>query len=91
VTNRDKVQDFNVVDDTFHLDNAVFMGLAVGTLSAGAFHVGSSAAAADDRIIYNSATGALIFDSNGNAAGGAVDFATVGTGLGLTAVDFFII
>jgi Ca2+-binding RTX toxin-like protein len=91
VTNRDTITDFNVAADTFHLDNAVFGGLAAGALAAGAFHVGAAAAAADDRIIYNSTTGALIFDSNGNAAGGSVHFATVGAGLGLGASDFFII
>lgn len=91
VTNRDTITDFNVVNDVFHLENTYFTGLAVGTLTAAAFHVGSAAAAADDRIIYNSATGALIFDSNGNAAGGSVHFATVGVGLGLTNADFFII
>lgn len=91
VTNRDVITDYNVAADTFHLDNAAFTGLAAGALAAGAFHVGVGAAAADDRIIYNSATGALIFDSNGSAVGGAVHFATVGTGLGLGASDFFII
>lgn len=91
VTNRDTITDYNVAADTFHLDNAVFAGLAAGALASGAFHVGAAAAAADDRIIYNSATGALIFDSNGSAAGGSVHFATVGAGLGLTAADFFII
>lgn len=91
VTNRDTITDYNVVADTFHLDNAVYGGLAAGALAVGAFHIGAGAAAADDRIIYNSATGALTFDSNGNAAGGSVHFATVGVGLGLTNADFFII
>jgi Ca2+-binding RTX toxin-like protein len=91
VTNRDTIKDYNVAADTFHLENTYFTGLAAGALAAGAFHVGSAAAAADDRIIYNSATGALIFDSNGNVAGGSVHFATLGAGLGLTATDFFIL
>ena len=46
---------------------------------------------ADDHIIYNSATGALIYDTNGNLAGGATQFATLATGLALTAQDFEII
>ncbi|KAB2945320.1 MAG: calcium-binding protein, partial [Rhizobiaceae bacterium] len=40
--------------------------------------------------VYNSATGALIYDSNGSAAGGATQFAILGTGLALTNADFLI-
>ena len=40
---------------------------AVGVLNADAFHIGAAAADAEDRIVYNSATGQLFFDSNGNA------------------------
>jgi hypothetical protein len=50
--------------------------------------IGSAAADGNDHIIYNRDTGALIYDSNGNAAGGAVQFATIGKGLNLTANDF---
>ncbi len=41
--------------------------------------------------IYNSATGALFYDSNGSAAGGAVQFATLSKGLGMTNADFLIV
>jgi hypothetical protein len=34
--------------------------------------------------------GALIFDSNGNAAGGAVQFATVAAGLAMTSNESFV-
>ncbi len=61
-SNVDEVTDFSVPDDIFHLDNAVFTGLAAGALAAGAFHIGAHAAQAGDRIVYNSATGALMFD-----------------------------
>ena len=46
-------------------------------LAANEFFVGTAAHDADDRIIYNASTGALIYDSNGNVAGGAVQFATL--------------
>ena len=90
-TNVDRIMDFNVPDDTIRLDDAFFTGFgAVGPINADAFHIGAAAADAEDRIIYNSANGALTFDTNGNAAGGATQFATLGTGLALTNADFLV-
>ena len=63
----------------------------LGILASGAFHTVGAAADADDRIIYNSTTCALIYDSNGNAAGGATQFATLSTGLALTHSNFTIV
>ena len=80
-----------VPHDTIALENAVFTGLAVGTLAASAFHTGAAAHDANDRIVYNKATGALIFDSNGIAAGGAVQFAKLSPNLTLTNADFVIV
>ena len=74
-TNVDMVVDFSLTDDTIQLDNAVFAGLAAGALAADAFKIGTAATDADDRIIYNSTSGALFFDFNGNAAGGSTLFA----------------
>ena len=75
--NVDRITDFNAVGDTIRLDNAIFTGLANGDLAADAFHAGTAAADADDRIIYNSATGALSFDADGSGAGAAMKFATL--------------
>ena len=61
----------------FLLDDAVFTGLGLGTLGAGAFRTGSAAQDADDRIVYNQATGQLFFDADGNGAGAQVLFALV--------------
>jgi len=90
--NKDTILDFSVTADTISLDNATFTAVgADGGLSSGAFRIGTAAADASDRVIYNSSTGALIYDSNGSASGGAVQFATLATGLALTSADFFII
>ena len=92
VSNIDTITDFNVAEDTIELENAIFTGLpTTGTLSAADFVIGTAAGDASDRIIYNSATGALLYDSNGNAAGGSVQIATLQTGLLLTNADFLII
>jgi Ca2+-binding RTX toxin-like protein len=90
-TNVDQIIDFSVADDTIALDDAVFTGLATGVLAAGAFVNGSAAADADDRVLYNSVTGQILFDADGNGAGVAVLFATVSAGTVLTANDFTVI
>ena len=90
-TNRDTITDFSVADDTIRLENAIFTAIGpVGTLAAAAFHIGAAATTAAHRIIYNSATGTLTYDSNGSAAGGATQFAILDTGLALTNADFLI-
>nr|WP_245454889.1 cadherin domain-containing protein [Mesorhizobium sp. M3A.F.Ca.ET.080.04.2.1] len=90
-TNKDTITDFDVANDTIVLDHTIFTTLGgPGILAAGSFYIGTAATDADDRIIYNSATGTLTYDSNGNAAGGAVQFANVGAGQALTNADFMV-
>ncbi|HEY5713626.1 MAG TPA: hypothetical protein VIT38_17150, partial [Allosphingosinicella sp.] len=89
--NVDAIADFTVGSDKIMLDDAIFTGLALGALPAGAFRSGASAADADDRIIYNPATGALFFDPDGNGGAVGVQFATLATGLAMTAGDFLVI
>ncbi|GEO01727.1 hypothetical protein NSE01_35590 [Novosphingobium sediminis] len=88
--NIDSITDFSVVDDTIQLASSVFTGLVAGVLDASAFYIGAAAHASTDRIIYNSATGALFFDSDGDGATSAVQFATLASGLALTYADFLV-
>jgi Ca2+-binding RTX toxin-like protein len=67
-----------------------FLSLATGALRAGTVRSGAAALDADDYLLYNSGTGALLYDADGNGAGAAVQFATIATGLTLTAADFFV-
>jgi Ca2+-binding RTX toxin-like protein len=60
--NVDLIQGFDV-DDKIHLDGSVF-GLTPGAL-AGAFNYGSTASEADDRILYDTTSRALLFDIDG--------------------------
>ena len=91
-TNVDTITDMTAGVDLIRLDDAFFAGIgAVGVLNADAFHIGAAAADAEDRIIYNSATGQLFFDSNGNAAGGSTQFANLATGLALSNTDFNVV
>lgn len=88
--NIDRISDFSVPNDTIQLDHTVFAGLSVGVLATAAFHMGASATGADDRIIYNSASGALFFDPDGVGGTTQVQFATVSAHLALTQNDFFV-
>ncbi len=88
--NVDAIVGFSAVDDTIVLSNAIFAGLSLGTLTASAFVIGAAAADASDRIIYNSTTGALLYDVDGNGGIAAVQFATLATGLALTNSDFIV-
>lgn len=64
----------------------------VGVLVAAKFFAGAAAHDADDRIVYNKATGVLSYDSNGNLAGGSVQLATLTTTKPtLTFADFIVI
>jgi Ca2+-binding RTX toxin-like protein len=88
----DVIADFSVADDRIELDNAVFtaLGVTTGALAATAFHVGTAAADAADRIIYNSSTGIVLYDADGSGAGVAVQIARI-TGVPvLTAADFVV-
>jgi Ca2+-binding RTX toxin-like protein len=93
--NRDVITDFSNVagnNDTFRLENSVMPALGgPGPLSAQAFFAGAAAHDADDRIIYNKATGALFYDANGIASGGVTHLGTLTTKPTLTASDFSVI
>jgi Ca2+-binding RTX toxin-like protein len=92
--NIDDVTDFSVADDTIRLENSIFTAIAgTGTLTAAQFVKNTSGTAQDasDRIIYETDTGRLIYDTNGSTAGGRYLFATLDAGLALTNADFFIV
>ena len=92
VSNVDLVTDFDVGNDTIVLDNDIFTAAGpIGALAAGRFHIGLAAADAGDRIIYDSVTGNLYYDSDGTGAAAQVQFAILDPLLVLTAADFLII
>lgn len=87
----DRITDFSVRDDTMRLENAIFTGLRAGTLSAGAFHIGTQAHDATDRVVYDAGSGALYFDVDGTGGAAAQQFAVLVPGLALTNADFYVI
>jgi len=91
-SNVDTIVDFNVADDTIHLHEDIFSSLSAASgLLAGQFVIGTAAQDADDFVIYDSASGALFYDADGNGAASQVRFANLSAGLALTHLDFFVI
>jgi len=88
--NVDRITDFAPSSDKIDLAKSIFSALNVGTLPSTAFFVGPAAHDADDRIVYNPVSGSLTYDSNGNAAGGATQFATLTPHLALQASNFVV-
>ena len=89
-TNVDAITDFNVADDTIRLENSIFGAFAAGGLAEERFVIGT-ALQANDNIIYNPGSGALYYDSDGNGAAAAIQFASVTPGLALTHLDFLVV
>jgi Ca2+-binding RTX toxin-like protein len=87
----DTITDFVVADDTLQLVSSVFTRLTTGVLNPTNFTIGTSAIDADDYLIYNYATGTLLYDTDGNGASSAVQIALLGTNLALTNADFTIV
>jgi Ca2+-binding RTX toxin-like protein len=88
---KDTITDFSVKDDTLQLENSVFGKLIkTGVLSAANFKVGA-ATDNNDYVLYNSSTGVVSYDANGNGAGGTTQIAVLGAHLALTHLDFFVI
>jgi Ca2+-binding RTX toxin-like protein len=92
-TNVDVIDDFNSIfgDDTILLDDAIFGAIGLGTLAGSQFVIGAAALDANHRIIYNDATGALLYDSDGTGGTAAIQFAQVDSGLPLTNFDFSVV
>ncbi|MGD9711759.1 MAG: putative Ig domain-containing protein, partial [Thermomicrobiales bacterium] len=93
-TNVDTIFMYNTFQDNIRLDNAVFTALGgTGVLSGSNFWSAANGLAhdADDRIIYNTSTGVLSYDADGNGKAAAVAFAVIGNKPWLTASEFFVI
>ncbi|MCW5736193.1 MAG: calcium-binding protein [Enhydrobacter sp.] len=87
--NVDTIADFGA-GDSIELDHTVFDGLAPGQLGASGFAF-DTATGAGPQIVYDQIAGALFFDSNGAAAGGATQFASLTGAPGLDASDIKVI
>jgi len=85
-TNVDTITDFEAdAHDRIALDVDIFSVLSVGGLSSSQFaaNAGGIAGDANDYVLYDTNTGNLFYDADGNGSGLAVKFATLTLG-GLT-------
>jgi Ca2+-binding RTX toxin-like protein len=89
-TNVDTVKKFKSGKDKFYLDEDIFTGIAPGKLQSSAFHQGTQAKDADDRIIYDKKTGALYYDPDGAGGVAQTKFAQLDKGTKLKASDFMV-
>lgn len=97
--NVDQIMDFeeagSVALDVIRLDRVVFTSLpGAGALGDGNFVSGVDPVAgdADDFILYDTETGALFYDADGNGGGEAIQFAVLVTSPdALNASDFMVI
>ena len=80
-SDRDFITDFATGVDRLEISAALFGGgLAAGPLSADQLLSGAGAVAAttaEQRFIYDSSTGNLLFDADGNGAGASILFSTL--------------
>ena len=89
--NVDQVRDFQPGGDKIGLASDVFAAVTGGGIVAGEFVIGTAAADADDRLIYDQGTGRLFYDADGNGTGAAVLFAQFAAGTALAASDFVVV
>ncbi|MEE1655894.1 calcium-binding protein [Microvirga sp. CF3062] len=97
-TNKDKIADFKVTDDSIWLDNAVFTKLGrsgsenkPAQLKSSYFTIGDKAKDRNDYIIYNDKKGVLLYDADGSGRGKAVEIASLSKNLAMTHKDFFVV
>ena len=94
--NADSVRDFASGTDKVALDNSPMSALgAMGNFAAGDARFWSSSTGtahdANDRVIYNTSTGRLYYDADGNGSGAAQIIATFQGAPGVAATDITVI
>ncbi|MEP7302235.1 MAG: M10 family metallopeptidase C-terminal domain-containing protein [Caldimonas sp.] len=90
-TNHDAITDFVSGADRISLSQTIFAAAGpVGALAASAFVLGTQAADASDRIVYDQATGNLYYDADGNGGVAQILFASLVPGTVVAVGDLFL-
>ena len=91
--NLDTISDFSSRADKIMLDKTIFTALAEeGTLLSACFRASATGVAGDDNdyILYNTTSGALIYDADGSGQGVAVEFAVLADKPTIKADNFIV-
>ena len=78
------IMDFSSKDDVLQVDQIDYQVNHKGVLAVGQFHLGAHAADSSDRFIYNSKSGALFYDADGNGSGKQAQIAQLNAHSSLT-------
>ncbi len=92
-TDIDRINGFSAASDDIKLLDTIFTSLSIGQVLPKNFIANATGTAVDanDFLVYNTTTGALSFDSNGNTAGGVHQFAVLTGKPTISAADFEVI
>ena len=87
----DRIADFSSIEgDMINLSSATFIGLSNENLDDN-FVLGTKAVDNDDFLVYDQASGRLIYDANANMTGGTTVVALLGAGTALGASNIQIV
>lgn len=87
----DYIEDFSQADgDIIHVTRAASGIATAGTLDAALFVTGTAATESGHRFVFDSGSGALYYDADGNGSTAQVHMATLLNGAMLTAADIVI-
>ncbi len=88
----DKIRDFSsAAGDKLMLDHSIFAALSLSGFSDENFVLGTKALEADDKLIYDQASGILSFDADGSAAGAAIHVADLDNSAALHFKDILLV
>lgn len=88
----DKIRDFSsAAEDKLLLDHSIFAALSLSAFSDESFVHGKKALEADDKLIYDQASGILSFDADGSAAGTAIHVADLDNSAALHFKDILLV
>lgn len=82
--NADVITDFSPAQDVIGLSAAIFPGLPIGALDASRLRLGPAATNTSHRVIYDSVTGRVFFDSDGSGTNQAQLVCTIPVNLAIT-------
>ena len=88
--NADRITDFQVDTDRLLFARSAYAGFAAGTFQATALAYGTTAVDADDRLVYDAATGRLWYDADGSGTGAQELVAVLTNRAAIDAGDIFL-